>query len=114
MTYPCADCIVKLQCVNYCDKIVPDGEDLYIDFVTYKKCPDCGHNMFNKIYDKFLIKVKCLGCEREFYFSKNMGWEIPIIIVMKRSKEPRNKVDPREYYGTEIIDWLQSYYSEAI
>jgi len=100
--------------VKFCDKVEPDGSGLYIIFIKNKKCPDCGHNMFNKIYDKFLLKVKCLGCEREFYFSKQMGWDLPLRIYMKRSKEPKNKVDPREYYGTEIVNYVTSYYSEAI
>ena len=107
--YPCKDCIVKLQCVNYCDKLTQEGEVLFNLFVESKKCPDCGHNMFNKLYNKNHLKIKCLGCEKEYFFSQQMGFD-PMVCGMIRSKT-RHPVDAKEYYAYEVFEFIRENYN---
>jgi len=111
--YPCTDCIVKLQCVDPCIRLELDEEIIFKLLKHYKKCPDCGCNMFNKFETGSLtVTIKCLGCLREFVSGASVDLDpikfgnkdARIAIKLGRLKQHTYKVNAKEYYGTEIVD----------
>lgn len=68
--YPCKDCIVKLQCVTYCDKL-DFSESLLNKFKRTYCCFDCGHDLFEikNAPLELILSFRCLGCMRTFTLS---------------------------------------------
>jgi len=111
--YPCESCIVKLQCVDPCIRLELNKDIIFKLLKHYKRCPDCGWNMFNKFYSGKTLTIKCLGCNREFIsgalidvrgiragnkeFTKKM-------ITLERCPYHNFEVNAKQYYGTEVVD----------
>jgi len=69
--YPCKDCIIKMSCNQYCFRYTEAEEykELFLDFMSWPKCPDCGHSTFNTT-SQVSIKFDfiCQACHAHFKF----------------------------------------------
>jgi len=99
MKFPCKNCIVKLQCADYCDRVPEKG--LYQYITLFEHCPDCGHDKFQRVYPIYdaveIFAFKCLDCNKVFHlkFIKVMGkLEYAPIIIRLRYSHLNNEIGP--------------------
>jgi len=64
--YPCKNCIIKLQCVELCNKTMKHG--IFKFFIDNGRCPDCGHFNFRSVFARFPVSgvhyaFQCADCE---------------------------------------------------
>jgi len=66
MTFPCKECLVKVCCSEYCDRLEENSRIIDMYLVSLNKCPDCGNTKtLSGQYLKSRIKV-CFNCLKVF------------------------------------------------
>jgi len=113
--FPCKNCIIKLQCVKPCNKIMINR--IYEFFIENGVCPDCEGDTFASTFARIPVvdvnySFQCLECETIFHvyyerFDTNPDWVYPMIKRVIKNKDKFSRMH-KDVPGVELAKVLKN------
>jgi len=94
MKFPCKECLVKVVCIQLCNKLSTNNEYI-INIIKENKCPDCSSKLIEKTYPTLLSDYYCSYCESIFYSEISLK-DNPLKIVIRQRNKISQKMENRE------------------
>ena len=71
-SYPCRDCIIKVNCTELCDKLLTDDLLSVRLLNNSRECPDCSGDDLFFDYRMTDIYIRCNVCGHIFRFNNSL------------------------------------------